>query len=247
MRRELRTRSLRGGAPAALRSSPTASGSTLTGRCPPLWRQLELASDLYLDEVHAVIQAAFGWTDSHLHRFGSGPDYYSRDTEYYLCPFEVREGETGTPEDEVRLDEVLYDVGGGLFYCYDFGDDWQHVIKLEAVLPRGESAPRAACTAGRRPGPPEDCGGVYAYELICAAIDPEHPGHKAAVGEFGRFYGHDIHPRVFGIVPFDAGEANGAIAALGMDDAGPQPASPGRSKTLSAHSGPPRTGDSCGG
>jgi len=42
---------------------------------PPLWRQLELASDLYLDEVHDVIQAAFGWTDSHLHRFGSGPDY----------------------------------------------------------------------------------------------------------------------------------------------------------------------------
>src|ERR1022692_3845756 len=52
---------------------------------PPLWRRLELASDLYLDEVHAVIQAAFGWTDSHLHRFGSGPEYYSRDTEYYLC------------------------------------------------------------------------------------------------------------------------------------------------------------------
>ncbi len=204
----------------------------LEGTMPRLWRQLELACDLYLDEVHAVIQAAFGWTDSHLHRFGFGPDYYSRDTEYYLCPFEVREGETGTPEDEVRLDEVLYDVGGGLFYCYDFGDDWQHVIKLEAVLPRGESAPRAACTAGRRPGPPEDCGGVYAYELICAAIDPEHPGHKAAVGEFGRFYGHDIHPRVFGIVPFDAGEANGAIAALGMDDAGPRASLPGPLKEL---------------
>src|ERR1700685_2170725 len=64
---------------------------------PPLWRRL--ASVLYLDEVHAVIQAAFGWTDSHLHRFGSGPDYYSRDTEYYLCPFEGSEGETRVPGD----------------------------------------------------------------------------------------------------------------------------------------------------
>jgi hypothetical protein len=204
----------------------------LEGTSPPLWRRLELASDLYLDEVHAVIQAAFGWTDSHLHRFGSGPDYYSHDTEYYLCPFEVREGETGVPEDEVRLDEVLYDVGGRLFYCYDFGDDWQHVIKLEAVLPRDESAPRATCTAGRRPGPPEDCAGVYGYELISAAIDPEHPGHRAAVGEFGRFYGSDIHPRVFDLVLFDTGEVNGAIEVLGIDDAGPRASLPGPLKEL---------------
>src|ERR1022692_14876 len=199
---------------------------------PPLWRRLELASDLYLDEVHAVIQAAFGWTDSHLHRFGSGPEYYSRDTEYYLCPFEVAEGETGVPEDEVRLDEVLHDAGSRLFYCYDFGDDWQHVIKLEAVLPRGESAPRATCTAGRRTGPAEDCGGVYGYELISAAIDPEHPGHKAAVGEFGRFYGNDIHPTVFDLVLFDIDEVNGAIAALGIDDAGSRASTPGPLKEL---------------
>src|ERR1022692_2847661 len=142
---------------------------------PPLWRRLEFASDLYLDEVHAVIQAAFGWTDSHLHRFGSGPDYYSRDTEYYLCPFEVSEGETGTPEDEVRLDEVLRDAGGRLFYCYDFGDDWQHVIKLEAVLPRDESAPRATCAGGRRPGPPAGCGGGGGHGPISPGPDPGRP------------------------------------------------------------------------
>jgi len=206
----------------------------LEGTSPPLWRRLELASDLYLDEVHAVIQAAFGWTDSHLHRFGSGPDYYSRDTEYYLCPFEVDEGETGIPEDDVRLDEVLHDAGGRLFYCYDFGDDWQHVIKLEAVLPRDESAPRATCTGGRRPGPAEDCGGVYGYELISAAIDPEHPSHNVAAGEFGRFYGNDINPRGFRIVLFDMDEVNGAIAALGIDDVGSRASIPGPLRELAA-------------
>jgi hypothetical protein len=66
---------------------------------------------------------------------------------------------------------------------------------------------------------------VYGYELISAAIDPEHPGHTAAVGEFGRFYGNDIHPRVFDLVLFDMDEVNGAIAALGIDDAGPPRAS----------------------
>jgi hypothetical protein len=89
---------------------------------PSLWRRLELASDLFLDDLHDVIQVAFGWTDSHLHRFGAGPEYGSRDTEYHLCPFDVQEGETGVPEDQVRWDEVLVEVGDELFYTYDFGD-----------------------------------------------------------------------------------------------------------------------------
>ncbi|HEX5255606.1 MAG TPA: hypothetical protein VFW69_17360 [Mycobacterium sp.] len=62
------------------------------------------------------------------------PCVYSRKTEYYLCPFSVDEGDEGVPEEQVRLDEVLVDVGDKLFYGYDFGDDWQHVIRLEAVL-----------------------------------------------------------------------------------------------------------------
>ncbi len=31
-------------------------------------------------DVHEIIQTAFGWADSHLHRFGCGPAYYSDDT-----------------------------------------------------------------------------------------------------------------------------------------------------------------------
>jgi Plasmid pRiA4b ORF-3-like protein len=65
----------------------------LAGTTPPVWRQLELPSDVFLDDVHEIIQIAFGWTDSHLHRFGCGSAYYSADTEYYLMPFEVDGGE----------------------------------------------------------------------------------------------------------------------------------------------------------
>jgi hypothetical protein len=188
----------------------------LSGTRPPVWRRLELSSGLFLDEAHDVIQAAFGWTDSHLHRFGSGPSYYSKETEYYLCPFEVEEGEPGIPEEQVRLDEVLQEPGETLLYGYDFGDDWQHVIRLEAVLPRSETAPLAACTAGRRPGPPEDCGGVDGYELIVTATDPDSPGHAAAVAELRRLYGDDIHFEAYTITPFDVTEVNEAIAALSL-------------------------------
>ena len=33
---------------------------------PPIWRRLDLRSDLPLDAVHQVVQAAFSWDDYHL-------------------------------------------------------------------------------------------------------------------------------------------------------------------------------------
>lgn len=83
----------------------------LTGTRPPLWHRLELSSDLFLDRVHDIMQEAFGWTDTHLHQFASDPAPYTPESESYLCPFDVREGEDGVPEEKVRLDEVLCDVG----------------------------------------------------------------------------------------------------------------------------------------
>jgi hypothetical protein len=182
---------------------------------PPLWRRLELASDLFLDQVHQVIQVAFGWTNSHLHQFGSGPGKYSPETERYLCPFQVEDGETGIPEEDVRLDEVLADVGDKLFYDYDFGDDWQHTIKLEAILPRPDSGPGAVCLAGRRDGPAEDCGGVGAYELICAASDPGDPHHTDAVAELSHVYGEFADPEAMRVTPFSIAEINETLAGLG--------------------------------
>lgn len=82
----------------------------LRGTRPPLWRRLEFASDLHLDQVHDIMQAAFGWTDSHLHRFASGTAPYGPDTEYCLCPFDAGDGVDGVPEEQVRLDEVLSDA-----------------------------------------------------------------------------------------------------------------------------------------
>lgn len=184
---------------------------------PPLWRRLELASDLDLDAMHDILQAAFGWTDSHLHRFGSGPSYYDHATEYYLCPFDVDEGEPGIPEGEVRLDEVLVERGEKLFYNYDFGDGWDHTITLEAVLPRDHDVPRAVCTTGRRPGPAEDCGGVPGYELISAATDPTRSDHTEAVAEYARVFGSDVDPASYAATPFDVDEINGALAELELD------------------------------
>jgi hypothetical protein len=142
----------------------------LRGTKPPVWRRLELSSHLFLDEVHEILQTAFGWTDSHLHRFASGGSGFDRHAQLYLCPFDVEEGEDdGVPGEDVRLDEVLVEVGETLHYAYDYGDGWEHVVRLEAVLDRSADAPPARCTGGRRAGPPEDCGGVWGYQELVAA------------------------------------------------------------------------------
>jgi hypothetical protein len=201
---------------------------------PPLWRRLELASDLFLDQVHEIIQVAFGWTDSHLHQFGSGPGHYGPETEHYLCPFQAADGETGIPEEDVRLDEVLADAGEKLFYDYDFGDDWGHTIKLEAVLPRRDYGPRAVCTAGRRDGPAEDSGGVYGYELICAASDPENPDHADAVAEFTHVYGEIDDPDAMRVTPFNIDEINEMLAGVTQGQGEPDDGKTGQQRNYPA-------------
>lgn len=183
---------------------------------PPVWRTLELACDLNLAELHDVLQVAFGWTDSHLHGFVAGPEFYSKEAERYLCPFDEEEGEDdGVPEAQVRLDEVLAEPGDTLSYAYDYGDDWQHLVTLEAAAPRENGAPRAVCTGGERDGPAEDCGGSHSYELIAAAVDSRRPDHVAARLEFAEIYGDEVDPADFRTTPFDIDEINTALRGLG--------------------------------
>jgi hypothetical protein len=69
----------------------------LVGAKPPVWRRLELPSTLRLDELHGVLQAVFGWTDSHLHRFSLGDSAFDDQVERFLCPYDVEEGEDASP------------------------------------------------------------------------------------------------------------------------------------------------------
>jgi Plasmid pRiA4b ORF-3-like protein. len=38
---------------------------SLRGLRPPIWRRLEVPARITLAGLHAVLQTAFGWTDSH--------------------------------------------------------------------------------------------------------------------------------------------------------------------------------------
>jgi hypothetical protein len=78
-----------------------------------------------------------------------------------------------------RLDDCLEDIGTKkLVYLYDFGDGWEHTIKIERITDPecGVLYPRLIEVRGRCP--PEDCGGPFGYaELLDAITDPEHERH----------------------------------------------------------------------
>ena len=59
----------------------------LRGSATPIWRRLHVPADAKLDWLHAVLQVAMGWTNSHLHQFKVGEDYYS-DTRHHSAEFE---------------------------------------------------------------------------------------------------------------------------------------------------------------
>ena len=69
---------------------------------------------------------------------------------------------------------------GGSFYLvywYDFGDDWIHTIKLEAVS--DEALLHARCLAGKGTCPPEECGGVPGYEYMKGLLEEDPESEEA--------------------------------------------------------------------
>ena len=135
---------------------------TLTGSKPPIWRRLTVPESTTLVRLHELIQIAFGWTDSHLHLFEIDGEEYGPAGEWV----EAR-------SENIRLSRLVA-VGDRFSYVYDFGDDWRHTIQFEKRLPAGSGDGKPRCIAGRRAGPPENCGGIYGYQdLLDAIANPE--------------------------------------------------------------------------
>src|SRR6266540_1046301 len=129
---------------------------TLDDVKPAVLRRIEVPFDIRLDRLHLAIQAAMGWTNSHL--------------------YEIRAGDVGTKT---------------LRYLYDFGDGWEHTIKIERLLDPvpGVVYPRLIEAAGRCP--PEDVGGPRGYaEFLQAINDPKHERHA----ELSEWIGDDFDP-----------------------------------------------------
>ncbi len=158
---------------------------------PEVVRRLEVPLDLSLHQLHQVIQEAVGWTDSHLYEFrireiGWGipdPNWSSGDD-----PLDAR---------KATILDVLEDTGARTWeYVYDFGDGWEHTIRIQGVNPADPDTlyPVLLDAVGRCP--PEDVGGPPGYEDFLQAIaDPSHERRE----EFGEFFPDEFDPHVVDI------------------------------------------------
>lgn len=74
------------------------------------------------------------------------------------------EGDKPTlPGWEIPITRHFSRPGTTVPYEYDFGDGWEHEVKLRKPLALPESFKRRLLDGGRA-FPPEDCGGVWGYE-----------------------------------------------------------------------------------
>lgn len=126
---------------------------------PPVWRRVIIPAAYSLDRVHAVIQAAMGWQNCHLHAFRVADVIYGPpDPDNELGHLD---------ESKFRLGELTADR---IFYEYDFGDSWEHEFVIEERTTAADGAIYPVCVAGEGACPPEDCGGSYGFAEFKALL-----------------------------------------------------------------------------
>lgn len=163
---------------------------------PVVLRRVVVRLGIRLDRLHAVMQAAMGWTNSHLWEFRArGTGWGPRDPDGGF-------GDGPLDAGKATLLDVLEDTGvKTLKYLYDFGDAWEQTIKLERIFAGvpGLETPFLLEATGRCP--PEDIGGPSGYaEFLEAITNPAHERHA----EIARWHGPDFDPAAIDVKGIEA-------------------------------------------
>jgi len=166
---------------------------TLKVAGPSIWRRIQVRSDATLGELHAVIQMAMGWNNSHQHHFIVGKPPNLRFIGAPI-PYEGDDLPDEKNEGQILISQVLSATKPKIVYEYDFGDSWEHEVVLEKILDAGARANYPRCIAGENACPPEDVGGVWGYVNFLQAINnPEHNQRE----EFLEWVGGAFDPEEF--------------------------------------------------
>lgn len=177
----------------------------LDGIKPKIWREFFVPADITLADFHWVIQYVMGWENSHMHEFEINRERYNEE----LDP-EFPAKETSA----YRLMDLVPAQTKTIHYTYDFGDNWEHTIKLVKAdfSPPEGFANGYGCLRGARACPPEDIGGPYCYpDFLEAITDPDNPEHSEMEQWYADILGAD---NPFDSERFDPKEVNRHLAKI---------------------------------
>lgn len=137
---------------------------TLMGVKPSVWRRIQVPGTYSFWDLHVAIQDAMGWSDSHLHQFEIANPKTQENVLIGIPDDDFDWSRATLPGWETAIADYFTLDNRVASYEYDFGDDWQHRIRLEAIKQADSELDYPRCVAGAQSCPPEDIGGVWGYQ-----------------------------------------------------------------------------------
>ena len=163
---------------------------------PLVWRRIQVPETYSFWDLHVAIQNAMGWKDYHLHEFVVPDSKGGRAMRIGIPDDEMPDERPCVAGWRVPIARHLTYGTDPVRYRYDFGDDWEHTLEFEEVIPHdGGAYPR--CVAGVGACPPEDVGGTHGYaEFLQVIRNRRHP-ERASMLQWagGSFDRHAFDPK----------------------------------------------------
>lgn len=115
---------------------------------PEVWRDLELAEDNTLEDLHLTIQSAFSWWDDHLYSFYLSGSRRDRNTEIG-SPW----SDTSIHTHQVQMAQLDLQEGQTFLYFFDYGDSHEFDVTVLKINPLASKAdyPRILDYRGQAP------------------------------------------------------------------------------------------------
>jgi hypothetical protein len=111
---------------------------------PEVWRRVLVPGSIRLSVLHAVVLRSMGWQGGHLHEFTIAGEQYGTPEPEFGDDRDIKHG------DRITLAKAVGQLKS-FTYVYDFGDYWEHMIKVEKVLPPDPKLTYPVCLAGETP------------------------------------------------------------------------------------------------
>lgn len=158
---------------------------------PPMWRMVTVPAEYNFSQLHYVIQAVTGLTNSHLWQFQEK----AYDNNGYTIGIEMEDNPFGEDDitdnaNETPITAILAKKGDKVEYVYDFGDDWIFSIKVEEVMERQGEVPQLLKWKSDLQ-PIEDTGGPYMYVELRDLAERLPSMKEDQIEEIASQYGYD--------------------------------------------------------